>query len=81
MERIGFVSGSRMSWRHIVSAHDAQSRSLDLFEQLSAGPKTEMLRQVRKNQPPLSARLQMFGQRPQKSAQHAAFGIVDSVFH
>jgi hypothetical protein len=46
MERIRFVSGSRMSRRHLVSAQDAQSRSLELFEQLRAGPKTEMLSQV-----------------------------------
>ena len=38
MKRIRFVSGSRMSRRHFVSAQDAQSRSLELFEQLRAGP-------------------------------------------
>jgi hypothetical protein len=32
MERVRFISGSRMSRRHIVSAQDAQSRSLELFE-------------------------------------------------
>ncbi len=64
MQRVRFVSGSRMSRRHIVSAQDAQSRSLELFEQLRAGPKAEMLRQVGKDQPPLTARLQMLWQRP-----------------
>ena len=63
MERIRFVSGSRMSRRHIVSAQDAQSRSLELFEQLRAGPQAQMLRQVGKDQPPLTARLQMLWQR------------------
>ena len=56
MERIRFVSRSRMSRRHIVSAQDAQSRSLELFEQLRAGPQAQMLRQVGKDQPPLTAR-------------------------
>ena len=81
MKRIRFVSGSRMSRRHIVSAQDAQSRSLELFEQLRAGPQAQMLRQVGKDQPPLTARLQMLWQLRQESAQHSAFGIVDSVFH
>src|ERR1700755_266764 len=40
-----------------------------------------MLGQVRKDQPPLTARFQMLRQRPEKSAQHSAFGIVDTVFH
>ena len=35
-----------MSRRHIAPAQDAQSRSLEGFEQLSAGPQTEALRQV-----------------------------------
>ena len=41
---------------------DAQSRSLELFEQLRAGPQAQMLRQVGKDQPPLAARLQMLWQ-------------------
>ncbi len=40
-----------------------------------------MLRQVGQDQPPLAARLQMLRQRRQKSTQHPAVGIVDSVFH
>jgi len=44
MERVRFVSGSRMSRRYIVSAQNAQSRSLELFEQLRAGPQTEVFR-------------------------------------
>ena len=81
MKRIRFVSRPRMSRRHIVSAQHAQSRSLELFEQLRAGPQAEMLRQVGKDQPPLTARLQMRWQPAQESAQHPAFGIVDSVLH
>src|SRR5579863_3836733 len=81
MEQVRLVSGSRMSRRDIVPAQDAQSRSLEGFEQLSAGPQTEALRQVGKDQPPLTAKLQMLGQRPQESVQHSAFGIVDSVLH
>ena len=81
MERIRFVSRSRMSRRHIVSAHDAQTRSLEILEQACAGPQTQMLRQVGKDQPPLTARREMPWQRLQKSAQHLAVGIVDSVFH
>jgi hypothetical protein len=38
MKWIRFVSGSGVSRRHIVSAQDAQPRSLELFEQLRAGP-------------------------------------------
>jgi hypothetical protein len=81
MEQVRFVSRSRMSRRHFVSAYDAQSRGLEGFEQLRAGPQTEVLRQVGKDQPPLTARLQMLRQRREKSAQHAAFGIEDSAFH
>src|SRR5688572_5722890 len=40
-----------------------------------------MLRQVGKDQPPLAARLQMSWQRAQKSTQHSALGVIDSVFH
>src|SRR6186713_2588836 len=40
-----------------------------------------MLRQVRKDQPPPTARLQMLWQCLEKSTQHPAFGIVDSAFH
>jgi hypothetical protein len=40
-----------------------------------------MLRQVRKDQPALTTRLQMPWQGLEKSAQHSAFGVVDSVFH
>src|SRR5215472_1482464 len=81
MERVRFVSGARMSRRHIVSTHDAQPRNLEFSEQLHAGPQTEVLRQVGKDQPPLAARLQMPRQRSEKSAQHSAVEIVDSVFH
>src|SRR5262249_34142465 len=66
MEHVRFVSRSRVSRRHIVSAYDAQSRSLEGFEQLRAGPQTEVFRQVGKDQPSLTARLQMLRQRRQK---------------
>jgi hypothetical protein len=38
MQGVRFVSGPRMSWPHIVSADDAQPCSLELSEQLRAGP-------------------------------------------
>ena len=81
MERIRFVSGSRMSRGHIVSAHDAQTRSREILEQACAGPQTQMLRQIGKDQPPLTSWREMPWQRLQKSAQHLAVGIVDSIFH
>jgi hypothetical protein len=81
MERIGFVSGSRMSRRYLVSADDAQSGGFERFEQLRAGSQTEMLRQIGKDQPSLCARLQMLGQRSQESAQHSAFRIINAAFH
>src|SRR4051812_12659146 len=80
MERVRFVSGSWMSRLHIVSTYDAQSRTFDLFEQPRAGSQSQVFREVGKDQPALAARPQMVRQRPQESAQHSAFGIIDSVF-
>jgi hypothetical protein len=60
MQRFRFVSGSRMAVRHIVSAQDAQSRSLELFEQLHASPQAQMLRQIGKDQHTSPPRLQVF---------------------
>ena len=80
MEQIRLVSGSWMSRLHIVSSNDAQSGSLEPFEQPRARSQAQVFRQVGKDQPALAARLQMVRQRPQESAQHLAFVIVYSVF-
>ena len=64
-----------------MASDDSQTCAFELVEQLCTRAKSEVLGEIGKNQPPLATRFEVLRQRAEKSAEHAALGIIDSVFH
>ena len=80
MQRISPIRRPRVPRPVVQPADHTQARSPDGGQQVVPSPQPEPLRQVRQDEPALTAGFQLSGQSGQEAAQHAAVRVVDALF-